>query len=289
MESEIPLVGLRRDELAVGHRLCKGGDDAFGHLTDRLCHRLAIAHGLFVLLRIGCRRLLRRAALSGGHILGRQLVGLFEQGHLIVERRAGRLRLPSHHRLQFLDTLAHLLLFRVFGRCFVEIAQRAVDVLVGHSGRTYRPLRAGTSTVVAGGLLRFGIEQVELLRLRLGFIVLIREQCGEVVHLRTPLFLLFLHLRLLVSGTLVGDDARLHGQGHFGVEADALLRLGLVLVGGREDQPHGACEKQSHKRVHEHLATLLPLLLRERCFRLLLFGRGRRILVLFFLCHNYNT
>lgn len=78
LESEIPLVGLRRDELAIGHRLCKGGDDAFGYLSDGLRHRLAIAHGLLVLLRLGCRRLLRRAALSGRHILGRQFVGLFK-------------------------------------------------------------------------------------------------------------------------------------------------------------------------------------------------------------------
>lgn len=268
--------------------LCKGGYDAFGHLPDGLRHRLAVSHGLFVLLRIGCRRLSRRAALSGGHIFSRQFVGLFEQGHLVIERRAGRLGLPRHHCLQLLDTLTQLLLFGIVFRRFVESAQRAVDVLVSRRRGTDRLSWAGTSAVGTCGLLRFGIEQIELLRLRFGFVFLVRKQGGEVVHLRPPLFLLLLQPRLLVGGTLVGDDACLHGQGHFGVESDALLRLVLVLVGGREDQPHGADEKQPHQRVHEHLAASLPLFLRERCFRLLLFWGDRRILVLFFLFHNHN-
>ena len=226
--------------------------------------------------------------MSGRHIFGRQLVGFFQQGDLIVERRAFRRGLPRHHRLQLLDALAQLLLFGVVGRRLVEIAERTVDVLISGSGRAYRLLGTRAAAPVGGCGLhpRFGVEQVEVLRCGFLVLLLVREQVGEVVHLRTPLLLFLLHPRLLVGRALVGDDARLCGQGHLGIEARPLCGFGLLLFGGREDQPHRACEKQSHKRVHEHLATLLPLLLRERRFRLPRFRGGRRILVLF---HNRNT
>ena len=108
------------------------------------------------------------------------------------------------------------------------------------------------------------------------------------MHLRAALLLFLLHPRLLVGGAFVGDDARLGGQGHFGIEPHALRRFGLLLFGGREDQPHRTREEQTHKRVHEHLATPLPLLRRERLFRLRLFRGGGRIFVLFLLFHNRN-
>lgn len=162
------------------------------------------------------------------------------------------------------------------GRRFVEIAERAVDVLISGSGRAYRLLGTRAAAPVGGCGLhpRFGVEQVEVLRCGFLVLLLVREQVGEIVHLRTPLLLFLLHPRLLIGRALVGDDARLCGQGHLGIEARPLCGFGLLLFGGSENQPHRACEKQSHKRVHEHLATLLPLLLRKRRFRLPVFGEA---------------
>ena len=105
------------------------------------------------------------------------------------------------------------------------------------------------------------------------------------MHLRAALLLFLLHPRLLVGGAFVRNDARLCGLRHFGIESHALRRLGLLLFGGCEDQPHRTREEQPHKRVHEHLSALLPLLRRKSLFRLLLFRGESRIFVLF---HNSN-
>lgn len=262
VEPEVPFIRISGDKFRIAHWLSQRGHDPFPDLTDRHSHRLPVSDCRFlVFIR---NRILLLTVLSG--VFRRQFVGLLQQGYLLVHRR-GLLLLLLHHRLQFLHPFLQFLLFGIFFGTVVKVAQCGVDVPVGICRRVYRRRSPISATHVARRRAA-RIKQVIIFLSALVFLSFFAfKQRGKVLDGTVPLPSLLFEFRLLVGFLLVPDNGGIRRKWHIGVEARSGLFRSLLLCRRCENQPHGAEKHQSHKRIDQHLLSLLPLRLRQRLFR----------------------
>ena len=186
--------------------------------------------------------------------------------------------------LQLCQPGTQFLLFWVFPRCFVEVAERAVDVLVGGC----RGVKAGLRSGVSGGIFLSSVQGVRLpsgcfarsLRsLPSGHFT---KKGTQTLHRTVALLLFPLHYLLLVGFLLITDQFGCHRVRDFRVEA--LCLFPLFFLRRSEDEPHRACKKQKHQGINDKFLSPLSLFLRQ-------LRRGARIegRLSFEWEHNRNT
>ena len=184
------------------------------------------------------------------HVLGRELVGLFQKCHLFLIARL--CILCGSHLLQLFHLGFQGLLFRVFLRWLVKIAEGPVDVIVGGNGWK------------TGFLPSAGFMQAAFLVIRIRWQlyassgVLVRN-AGEVSQ-RAHFFCLFaLHVRLFVGSDLVSLYAGSPRVRQFGVEARIFLLLSSVLFRRCEDEPYRTKEEKEHSCKNQIFPDFQPL------------------------------
>ena len=180
-------------------------------------------------------------------------------------------RLPVvRHFPKLFQFLAHLFLFGIFLRSFVEIAERPVHVPVGIGRSINSFFRSGTSTASVA-TFRLDLRFVEC---RHFFRLLFprTEHRRQILHLFPTLILLAVEQILLVSRLFVTHQRIVSRCGNIGIETG--LSLLFLLFGRCEYQPHHYGEDDEHKRIDNQLLLFLPLFFGQFLFGLVrLFGR----------------